>query len=70
VRREKEQAMENNDRQQDGGNFGEAKEDVFVDLFAGEAVSEDSGHSDWGGGLLKLLAGETLVKGDRKCPRY
>jgi hypothetical protein len=48
VRREKEQAMENNDRQQDGGNFGEAKEDVFVDLFAGEAVSEDSGHSDWG----------------------
>jgi hypothetical protein len=29
VGREKEQAMENYDRQQDGGNFGEAKEDVL-----------------------------------------
>jgi hypothetical protein len=44
--------MENNDRQQEGGNLGEVREDVFVDPFVGEAVSEDAGQGDWGGGLL------------------
>jgi hypothetical protein len=44
--------MENNDRQQEGGNFGELREDIFVDPFAGEAVSEDAGQGDWGGELL------------------
>ena len=39
-------------RQQDSGNFGEAREDVFADPFDGEAVSEDAGTGDWGGGLL------------------
>jgi hypothetical protein len=44
--------MENNYRQQDGGNYREVREAVFVDPFAGEAVSEDAGQGDWGGGLL------------------
>jgi hypothetical protein len=48
VRREKEQAMENYDRHQDSGDFGEVREDVFADLFAGEAISEDVGQGDWG----------------------
>lgn len=40
--------MESYDRHQDGGNFGEAKEDVFADPFDGEVVSEDAGQGDWG----------------------
>jgi hypothetical protein len=41
--------MENNDRQQYDGNFGE---DIFGGPSDGGAVSEDTGSGDWGGGLL------------------
>jgi hypothetical protein len=43
--------MENYDRQQYGGDFGEVREDVFADQFDGGAVSEDAGSDDWGGGF-------------------
>ena len=61
--------MENYDRQQDGGNFGEAKEDVLPIRSTARQFRRTPGTAT-GGGLLKLLAGETLVKGARKCPRY